>query len=106
MRAGAAGARNHGTRAVLRDLATAIRDGISAGEFAFYAGRPDMENGDPENRGRSAVSRAYSCRDGEWLFISVFTEPQWKALLTILSGLPKTNWDVAAAAPNEGPLAN
>ena len=68
---------------------------FQAGEFAFYAGRPDMENGSPENRGRSAISRAYSCRDGEWLFISLSNETQWKALLTILPGLPNTNWDTA-----------
>ena len=66
---------------------------FQAGEFAFYAGRPDMENGSPENRGRSAISRAYSCRDGEWLFISLSNETQWKALLTILPDLPNTNWD-------------
>ena len=78
---------------------------FQAGEFAFYAGRPDMENGSPENRGRSAISRAYRCRDGEWLFISLSNETQWKALLTILPGLPNTNWDMAAAAPNEGALA-
>ncbi len=78
---------------------------FQAGEFAFYAGRPDMENGSPENRGRSAISRAYSCRDGEWLFISLSNETQWKALLTILPGLPNTNWDTASTEPNEGALA-
>ena len=78
---------------------------FQAGEFAFYAGRPDMENGSPENRGRSAISRAYSCRDGEWLFISLSNQTQWKALLTILPGLPNTNWDTASTEPNEGALA-
>ena len=78
---------------------------FQAGEFAFYAGRPDMENGSPENRGRSAISRAYSCRGGEWLFISLSNETQWKALLTILPILPNTNWDTASTEPNEGALA-
>ncbi len=78
---------------------------FQAGEFAFYPGRPDMENGSPENRGRSALSRAYQCRDGEWLFISLSTETQWNALLTVLPGLPNSNWDAVAAAPNEGSLA-
>jgi crotonobetainyl-CoA:carnitine CoA-transferase CaiB-like acyl-CoA transferase len=78
---------------------------FQAGEFAFYPGRPDMENGGAENRGRSALSRAYQCRDGEWLFISLSDETQWNALLTTLPGLPNTNWDTAAAAPNEGALA-
>ena len=75
---------------------------FQAGEFAFYAGRPDMENGSPENRGRSAISRAYSCRDGEWLFISLSNETQWKALLTILPGLPNTNWDTAVDRAERG----
>ncbi len=79
---------------------------FQAGEFAFYPGRTDMENGAAENRGRSAISRAYQCRDGEWLFISLSTESQWNALLTILPGLPNTNWDTAATEPNEGALAS
>ncbi len=79
---------------------------FQAGEFAFYSGRPDMENGSAENRGRSALSRAYQSRDGEWLFISLSDETQWKALLTILPDLPNTNWDTASAAPNEGALAS
>ncbi|MGP0086812.1 MAG: CaiB/BaiF CoA transferase family protein, partial [Steroidobacteraceae bacterium] len=78
---------------------------FQAGEFAFYPGRPDMENGGAENRGRSALSRAYGCRDGEWLFISLTDDTQWNALLTILPALPNTNWDAAAAEPNEGTLA-
>ena len=40
---------------------------FQAGEFIFYDGRPDMENGAPERRGSSALSRTYQCRDGEWL---------------------------------------
>ncbi len=79
---------------------------FQAGEFAFYQGRSDMENGNPENRGRSAVSRAYQCRDGEWLFISLSDEAQWHALLTILKGLPNSNWDSAATAPSDGALAS
>ena len=78
---------------------------FQAGEFAFYPGRPDMENGDPEYRGRSALSRAYQCRDGEWLFISLSDETQWKALLAIMPELPNTKWDTAAEEPNEGALA-
>ncbi|MGH7925321.1 MAG: CoA transferase, partial [Candidatus Binatus sp.] len=78
---------------------------FQAGEFAFYPGRPDMENGGTEYRGRSALSRAYQCRNGEWLFISLSDETQWNALLTILPGLPNTNWDAARAEPNDGALA-
>ena len=78
---------------------------FQAGEFAFYPGRPDMENGDPEYRGRSALSRAYQCRDGEWLFISLSNETQWHALVTMLAGLPNTNWQTAATELSEGSLA-
>ncbi len=78
---------------------------FQAGEFAFYPGRPDMENGGTEYRGRSALSRAYSCRDGKWLFISLTDESQWNALRTILPGLPNADWDAAAAQPSEGALA-
>jgi CoA:oxalate CoA-transferase len=78
---------------------------FQAGEFAFYSGRPDMENGAAENRGRSALSRAYPSRDGEWLFISLTSEPQWNALLTIMPGLPTTNWDSAPTEPSEGAMA-
>jgi crotonobetainyl-CoA:carnitine CoA-transferase CaiB-like acyl-CoA transferase len=79
---------------------------FQAGEFAFYPGRPDMENGDAEYRGRSALARAYQCRDGEWLFISLSNETQWNALLTILPALPNTNWDAAMTEPSEGGLAS
>jgi crotonobetainyl-CoA:carnitine CoA-transferase CaiB-like acyl-CoA transferase len=78
---------------------------FQAGEFAFYPGRPDMENGSPEYRGRSALSRAYQCHGGEWLFISLSGETQWKALLTIMPELPNAKWDTAAEEPNEGALA-
>src|SRR5277367_2059897 len=79
---------------------------FQAGEFAFYAGRPDAENGDTEYRGRSAIARAYRCRDGEWLFISLSDQSQWNALLAILPGLPNSNWETAATESNEGALAS
>jgi crotonobetainyl-CoA:carnitine CoA-transferase CaiB-like acyl-CoA transferase len=78
---------------------------FQAGEFAFYAGRPDMENGSPENRGRSAVSRAYQCRDDEWVFISLSNETQWNALLKILLWAPSTDWAAASVESSEGRLA-
>jgi len=78
---------------------------FQAGEFAFYPGRPDMENGDPEYRGRSALSRAYQCRDSEWLFISLSNETQWQALVSMLAGLPNTNWQTASTELREGSLA-
>jgi crotonobetainyl-CoA:carnitine CoA-transferase CaiB-like acyl-CoA transferase len=78
---------------------------FQAGEFAFYRGRPDMEDGGTEYRGRSALSRAYQCRNGEWLFISVSNETQWNALLKMLLWASNTDWAAASAESNEGKLA-
>lgn len=78
---------------------------FQAGEFIFYSGRPDMENGAPEYRGRSALSRAYQCRDGEWLFISAGNETQWAALRAMFPSLPRLDWNAAHRESNEGRLA-
>jgi crotonobetainyl-CoA:carnitine CoA-transferase CaiB-like acyl-CoA transferase len=40
-----------------------------SGEFIFYAGRPDMEDGGPDLLGRHPLRRAYRCADG-WVFVS------------------------------------
>lgn len=40
-----------------------------AGEFIFYDGRPDMENGGPDLLGRHPLRRAYRCADG-WIFVA------------------------------------
>ena len=53
---------------------------FQAGEFIFYDGRPDLENGRPESRGRSALCRAYQCRDGSWMFVHAAEPAQWEAL--------------------------
>jgi crotonobetainyl-CoA:carnitine CoA-transferase CaiB-like acyl-CoA transferase len=53
---------------------------MQAGEFIFYDGRPDLENGYPESRGSSALSRAYRCADGLWLHLAVTTSAQWQSL--------------------------
>jgi crotonobetainyl-CoA:carnitine CoA-transferase CaiB-like acyl-CoA transferase len=78
---------------------------FQAGEFIFYDGRPDMENGAAEYRGRSALGRAYQCRDQEWLFISVVDERGWKALRAVLPALANLSWQDASREPNEGKLA-
>jgi crotonobetainyl-CoA:carnitine CoA-transferase CaiB-like acyl-CoA transferase len=79
---------------------------FQAGEFIFYPGRPDLENSTAENRGRSALSRAYKCRDSQWLFTSLASEVHWNALSKIFPAIRNTNWHSAAAAPNDGSLAN
>jgi crotonobetainyl-CoA:carnitine CoA-transferase CaiB-like acyl-CoA transferase len=75
---------------------------FQAGEFIFYEGRPEMENGAPERRGSSALSRAYQCRDGEWLFLAVDAASQWKALGEIFSALPKLHYEMASREPEHG----
>jgi crotonobetainyl-CoA:carnitine CoA-transferase CaiB-like acyl-CoA transferase len=78
---------------------------FQAGEFIFYPGRPDMEDSTVENRGRSALSRAYECRDREWLFISLASEHDWNALRAMFPSLPSSTWQTAAEESNEGALA-
>ena len=78
---------------------------FQAGEFIFYSGRPDLEDGNAENRGRSALSRAYKCRDSKWLFISLASEAHWDALRTIFPAIPNTNWQSAAVEHDDGSLA-
>jgi crotonobetainyl-CoA:carnitine CoA-transferase CaiB-like acyl-CoA transferase len=78
---------------------------FQAGEFIFYDGRPDMENGDPERRGSAALARAYRCADGEWLFISIDQTEQWNALRKAFANVPPLTFDAARAEPAEGKLA-
>jgi crotonobetainyl-CoA:carnitine CoA-transferase CaiB-like acyl-CoA transferase len=75
---------------------------FQAGEFIFYEGRPDMENGAPERRGSSALSRAYQCRDGEWLFLAVDAAAQWNTLTAMFPSLPKLDYTAAAREPEHG----
>jgi crotonobetainyl-CoA:carnitine CoA-transferase CaiB-like acyl-CoA transferase len=69
---------------------------FQAGEFIFYKGRPDMEDGHPERRGDSPLVRAYKCRDDGWLFISIRQPKEWDALRGAISGLPASTFEAAA----------
>ncbi len=79
---------------------------FQAGEFIFYDGRPDMENGAPERRGSSALARAYQCRDGEWLYLALDDQSQWHALGGIFSSLPKLEYAAATRESDNGGLAS
>jgi crotonobetainyl-CoA:carnitine CoA-transferase CaiB-like acyl-CoA transferase len=79
---------------------------FQAGEFIFYNGRPDMENGAPERRGSSALSRAYRCRDGEWLYLALDAALQWSALGEIFPSMPKLDYQTAASEAENGKLAS
>jgi crotonobetainyl-CoA:carnitine CoA-transferase CaiB-like acyl-CoA transferase len=78
---------------------------FQAGEFIFYKDRPDMEYGHPEHRGRSALARAYRCRDGEWVCISLGDASHWEALRRAIATLPAFDWTAARAQSNDGRLA-
>jgi len=76
---------------------------FQAGEFIFYDGRPDMENGFTEYRGPSALNRCYQCLDGRWLYIAVRESAQW-ATFCRMSGIT-VPFAEALGEPSEGRLA-
>jgi crotonobetainyl-CoA:carnitine CoA-transferase CaiB-like acyl-CoA transferase len=78
---------------------------LQAGEFNFYEGRPDLENGVPEYRGSSALSRAYRCAGGSWLFLAAAASAQWDSLIKVTGLNSSVPFDDAARAASEGPLA-
>jgi crotonobetainyl-CoA:carnitine CoA-transferase CaiB-like acyl-CoA transferase len=78
---------------------------FQAGEFIFYDGRPDMENGRPESRGRSALCRAYQCRDRAWLFVHAAEPAQWEGLRRVCKLATDTAFAEAASASEDSALA-
>jgi crotonobetainyl-CoA:carnitine CoA-transferase CaiB-like acyl-CoA transferase len=78
---------------------------FQAGEFIFYESRSDMENGTPEYRGRSALSRAYRCSDGKWIALSVSSEAQWNSLRDGAQ-FARKEFGEALAQGADGPLAS
>jgi crotonobetainyl-CoA:carnitine CoA-transferase CaiB-like acyl-CoA transferase len=78
---------------------------FQAGEFVFYDARPDFENSDPERRGASALSRAYRCSDGEWLFVSVENRDQFAAMRSVLGVLSDAEFDDICRAPADGAVS-
>ncbi len=73
---------------------------LQAGEFVFYPGRPNLENGAPESRGPAALHRVYQCQDGKWLYISVSDAASWEALR---SRIPRHSAMSFEQARDEGP---
>jgi len=78
---------------------------FQAGEFIFFDGRPDMENGQPESRGRSALCRAYQCRDRAWLFVHAAEPAHWEGLRRVCKLAADPAFAAAAREPEDGPLA-
>jgi crotonobetainyl-CoA:carnitine CoA-transferase CaiB-like acyl-CoA transferase len=69
---------------------------MQAGEFIFYNGRPDLEDGFPEYRGSSALSRAYRCADGLWLHLALNAPAQWQSLTHLAASTPDATHAVVA----------
>jgi len=78
---------------------------FQAGEFIFYDGRPDMENGDAEYRGGSALSRCYRCRDGGWIRIAIAQPRDWDAMSALRGAVVILPYDAASREPPNGSLA-
>jgi crotonobetainyl-CoA:carnitine CoA-transferase CaiB-like acyl-CoA transferase len=78
---------------------------FQAGEFIFYDGRPDLENGRPESRGRSALCRAYQCRDEAWLFVHAAEPTQWEGLRRACKLAADMPYAAAAREPEDSALA-
>ncbi|HVN83954.1 MAG TPA: CoA transferase [Candidatus Binatia bacterium] len=72
---------------------------VQSGEFLFYEGRPDMENGGPDLIGRHPLRRAYRCRDG-WIFLSA-NAAHWPGLRTI--AVPTASEVDPSSEPADGP---
>jgi crotonobetainyl-CoA:carnitine CoA-transferase CaiB-like acyl-CoA transferase len=56
---------------------------VQSGSFIFYDGRPDLENGEPDLWGTSAVYRLYPTANSS-LFLAVREESHWRALCATL----------------------
>ena len=76
---------------------------LQAGEFTFYEGRPNMENGAPELRGLSALHRVYQCSDKKWIYLAVSSPAQWTAL-SEAARIGKVPFEKARLEGPEAPL--
>jgi crotonobetainyl-CoA:carnitine CoA-transferase CaiB-like acyl-CoA transferase len=76
---------------------------LQAGEFIFYDGRPNMENGFAEYRGSSALNRCYRCLDDYWLYVVVREPAEWETICR-MSGVT-VPFEEALGEPSEGKLA-
>ncbi|HEV3115015.1 MAG TPA: CoA transferase [Candidatus Binataceae bacterium] len=75
-----------------------------AGEYIFYEGRPNLENGAPELRGISALHRTYQCQDKKWIYLAVSSADQWSALKQVSGVAGGIPFDQARLEGPEAPL--
>lgn len=99
-------ARQHSGRGQLVETSLAQSTmAVQSGEFIFYAGRPDLENGGPDFLGYHPLRRVYRCADG-WLVVSV-GHAHWPQLARLAGLAPST---ITASDPTtelaDGPTAH
>ena len=82
---------------------TAAAMAVQSGNFIFYGGRPDMENGGPDLWGTSALYRVYLTADNS-LFLAVTEATHWQALSSALSLDQPAAFAEAHKAEAESPL--
>jgi crotonobetainyl-CoA:carnitine CoA-transferase CaiB-like acyl-CoA transferase len=78
---------------------------FQAGEFVFYDDRPDMEKGDAEYRGPSALSRCYQCSGDRWLYLSITEPGHWDAMRVLCGGGAGAPFIEAARESPDGRLS-
>ena len=72
-----------GTGQHIETSLTAASMAVQSGNFIFYDGRPDMENGGPDLWGTGAVYRIYPTADNSF-FLAVTEDSHWQALTSLL----------------------
>ena len=79
---------------------------VQSGNFIFYDGRPDMENGAPDLWGENAVYRIYPTTDSS-LFLAVVEPVHWSRLCEVLDKtdlFSRYDFSQARREPVEGAL--
>ena len=71
----------------------------------FTTGAPTWKTAAPKSRGRSALCRAYQCRDGAWMFVHAAAPAQWDAMRRVCKLDADTPYAAAAREPEDGALA-
>ena len=80
---------------------------VQSGDFIFYDGRPDLENGAPDLWGSGALYRIYPTKDNS-LFFAILKPRHWQAFAEVVgstAGLRGYNFADAQREPVEGSLA-
>ncbi|MBM4257906.1 MAG: CoA transferase [Deltaproteobacteria bacterium] len=79
---------------------------VQSGDFIFYEGRADLENGAPDLWGSSAIYRIYPTQDNS-LFLAILKPEHWQAFAEIAGSVSLRGYSFADVQrePVEGPLA-